>query len=413
MDKYNTKQCSKCKEIKPRTKDYFYKAKSRPDGLRSNCKECSAKYQKGLNANKAIIRKSNERPVKPGHKFCSKCDRELPLDVKHYYRGKNKDGFISRCKECKGSTFGIKYPNKHHKAKEGYKMCNKCNRELLLNALHFHRSSRTEDGFVGTCKECRGSTFEVISPNKIYKAKEGHMFCGKCHKELPLDHDHFYRREKAKNGWGSRCKICWGAKEYGVTHINVINKAKDGHKFCSICKEELPHRMFSRLAERKDGYSSRCKNCDSSISKEYISRPESKMKRAKRFKEWRQKYYATEKGKALNKKHIHLRKSRKANTIYNYTEDIWEETLEHFNNKCAYCGDATKDLQQEHVIPLSKGGYYTKQNIIPACQFCNISKHNRNLMDWYPNQPNYSKDRLDKINKWIGVKNNIQQLSIL
>lgn len=293
------------------------------------------------------------------------------------------------------------------------KQCSKCNEVLPMDVEHFYRERSKKSGFKGKCKVCCGGKYGVQYPNKLWGAKEGHMFCGKCHEELPLDHDHFYRRQNAKNGWGSWCKKCWGAKDYGVTHINVINNSKKGYKFCSICKEELPYKNFSKLKERKDGYSSRCKSCESVISKEYSSRPESKIKKAKRFKEWRKKYYATEKGKALNKKHIHLRKSRKANTIYNYSEDTWEDTLKHFKNKCAYCGDAIKELQQEHVIPMSKGGYYTKQNIIPACQHCNISKHNKDLMDWYPKQPTFSKDKLDKINRWTGTKNNIQQLSIL
>lgn len=237
--------------------------------------------------------------------------------------------------------------------------------------------------------------------------------CSKCNEILRADFNHFYRKKRSLDGLDPKCKKCWGAKEYGVRHINEVYKSKDGYKFCSRCRKELRHDKFSKLSESKDGLMSRCKVCDSSVSKEYSSRPESKIKKAKRFKEWRKKYYATKKGKALNKKHIHLRKSRKANTIYNYSEDMWEATLGHFKNKCAYCGDATKDLQQDHVIPLSKGGYYTKQNIIPACQHCNISKHNRDLTDWYPKQPTFSKDRLDKINRWTGTRNNIQQLSIL
>jgi len=39
-------------------------------------------------------------------------------------------------------------------------------------------------------------------------------------------------------------------------------------------------------------------------------------------------------------------------------------------------------LQEEHVVPVSKHGTYTPDNIIPACQTCNISKKNLALSEW-------------------------------
>lgn len=40
----NTKQCSKCKEIKPATSEYFSRDKKHRDGLFSQCKVCAAEY---------------------------------------------------------------------------------------------------------------------------------------------------------------------------------------------------------------------------------------------------------------------------------------------------------------------------------------------------------------------------------
>ena len=241
-----------------------------------------------------------------------------------------------------------------------------------------------------------------------YNMKE----CNKCNKNLPKDNNHFYRRKKSKDGWDYKCKMCWGKKGYGVTQINATYKAKPGYKFCSTCKEEKIFSEFNKTRAIKDGYSVQCRVCSKKRNKEYNSRPEVKIKREQRFKEWRRMFYATAEGRAMNQKHLNLRRSRKANAIYNYTESIWEETLTHFNYECSYCGDTEKPLHQEHVIPLSKGGYYTRQNIIPACQYCNSSKHDKDLDDWYPNFVYYSKERHDKVKKWIGVKDNNQQLAL-
>jgi len=61
-----TKLCSKCKEEKPLTKDYFYKRSISSDGFRSECKLCCKKNRKKewdkkyRDNNKEIVKKSKE-----------------------------------------------------------------------------------------------------------------------------------------------------------------------------------------------------------------------------------------------------------------------------------------------------------------------------------------------------------------
>ena len=48
--------------------------------------------------------------------------------------------------------------------------------------------------------------------------------------------------------------------------------------------------------------------------------------------------------------------------------------------KCVYCGAAAADgaiLQADHVFPASKGGPATMDNLVTACQPCNIGKRDR------------------------------------
>jgi 5-methylcytosine-specific restriction endonuclease McrA len=49
---------------------------------------------------------------------------------------------------------------------------------------------------------------------------------------------------------------------------------------------------------------------------------------------------------------------------------------------CAYCGDATRPLQKDCVLPLSRGGRYTLTNVVPACGSCNASKSNDEVTSW-------------------------------
>jgi 5-methylcytosine-specific restriction endonuclease McrA len=49
---------------------------------------------------------------------------------------------------------------------------------------------------------------------------------------------------------------------------------------------------------------------------------------------------------------------------------------------CAYCGVRDKPLQKDCVQPLSRGGRYTFDNIVPACRSCNTSKCNDEVTAW-------------------------------
>lgn len=57
------------------------------------------------------------------------------------------------------------------------------------------------------------------------------------------------------------------------------------------------------------------------------------------------------------------------------TQDEWKLLLHMTDNRCLYCGEQSNSLEQEHWIPVIKGGSYTYSNIVPACRSCNASKH--------------------------------------
>ncbi|QPE05666.1 HNH endonuclease [Microbacterium schleiferi] len=50
--------------------------------------------------------------------------------------------------------------------------------------------------------------------------------------------------------------------------------------------------------------------------------------------------------------------------------------------RCAYCGAADVPLQKDCVLPISRGGSYTIENVVPACGRCNASKCNTEVTSW-------------------------------
>lgn len=49
---------------------------------------------------------------------------------------------------------------------------------------------------------------------------------------------------------------------------------------------------------------------------------------------------------------------------------------------CAYCGATDVPLQRDCVLPISRGGRYTLDNVVPACRSCNASKCNGEVTGW-------------------------------
>lgn len=54
--------------------------------------------------------------------------------------------------------------------------------------------------------------------------------------------------------------------------------------------------------------------------------------------------------------------------------------IEH-SNTCCYCG-STNNIETDHLIPRSKGGTDSGDNLIPACKACNSSKKDKDMLTW-------------------------------
>jgi 5-methylcytosine-specific restriction endonuclease McrA len=70
------------------------------------------------------------------------------------------------------------------------------------------------------------------------------------------------------------------------------------------------------------------------------------------------------------------------------TRQDWVDCLKAYARTCAYCGycgDAPGALFEpvmEHVVPVSRGGQTSWNNIVPACWRCNKHKGSRDPIEW-------------------------------
>lgn len=73
-----------------------------------------------------------------------------------------------------------------------------------------------------------------------------------------------------------------------------------------------------------------------------------------------------------------------------------QKLVKEASNTCAYCGcDGDEEgLQWEHIIPKSRGGAETIDNMVLCCKRCNLAKSDRDPFEWYGEEKRYEVPRL-------------------
>ena len=64
------------------------------------------------------------------------------------------------------------------------------------------------------------------------------------------------------------------------------------------------------------------------------------------------------------------------------------------DNACAYCDAANDNFHWEHIIPKSRGGPDSIDNMVLACPDCNLRKGAKDPFEWYGDKRKYKIPRL-------------------
>lgn len=331
-------------------------------------------------------------------RVCAKCKRSLPKTTYFFAQGE-KNGFHYYCKECEGTNFQWGRNAQKEFNRNGFHYCTKCDRVLPLNIIYFYptvgRCNKT--GFHSNCRECISKINDnfLIHTFSDYKdflnIKEGYKVCTSCLIEYPNTGFYFFNKNDRENGM-TICKKCKG-NYFGIFQMNVVlkNELPDGFKYCNGCKKLITEEQYNKEYM--------CEDCAREKRKIYNQTPQAKIRLGKSR---------------------HKRLFQKKQLLSDLTEDEWIDTLLYFNNSCAYCGISEEEhklkynerLQQDHIIPVSKNGEYTKNNIIPACKSCNPSKNAKTLEE-YVIYKGLSKEVYDKIINFVKINskdNNLEEV---
>lgn len=205
-------------------------------------------------------------------------------------------------------------------------------------------------------------------------------------------------------GWCNRHYLRW--RNHGEPTAGgpspTVRRAQDlpdGRRVCAGCRRTLALTEFDRDPAGSLGRRSRCKECRSAHMKAYYAKDPERFREyertrrreltehmraldAERYERHREKRIA------LASEHAHTRRIR----MQDAPMDRWisRASLRRRDGEaCCYCGvqmtfRAPRKGEYlpmlatiEHIVPVSKGGTHTWDNVTLACWRCNIARGNR------------------------------------
>jgi hypothetical protein len=227
-----TKRCSICHENKPL--DAFTKDRSRPDGLRVQCRVCLTKVRPPRGVRAA----QNEAKKKHTEKPCTTCGQVKPMTA--FYRCDNVDGRQGQCKKCVAAY-------------------NKTMQESRAAANAVWRKNNIERAREQEKKRAR--RYLATKPGLRAKKLQYRRDWGKKNRDITNAHRDNYEARKKGNGgthttgqwkslcvrYGNTCLCCGGTKPLTKDHVvpvsrggcNDISNIQPLCRSCNSSKREM------------------------------------------------------------------------------------------------------------------------------------------------------------------------------
>ena len=183
------------------------------------------------------------------------------------------------------------------------------------------------------------------------------------------------KRRARENQRKARKNQLFSARLRGVIDAAAIDGVQAalvdmGACFCVQCEQTHPLSAFYKGSVYPKRKKPICADCERAKVRLYYKQ-NTKNERARVAK-----YKKTDRGRQSNRSYGHRRRVKVASGVTGYsaiTIDQWLKLVEVSKSKCYWCGKKCKPTR-DHVIPVSRGGLDTIQNVVVACMACNTSK---------------------------------------
>lgn len=209
--------------------------------------------------------------------------------------------------------------------------------------------------------------------------------CTKCEITKPIDDFSVNKRNKT-DGRQPKCKAC-NSKYYSERSDKIKKRINEhyhnNHERVLEERAELRKRPEAKAkkAEQDRKYVQNNRNKINQYHNQWQKENRDKVRVYHR--NWYAENYPLQRARMLA--NIHKRRARiLANGNNTLTkEDI--ELLFSTTNSCSYCSATGVKLTLDHIVPISRGGTNSPDNIALACGHCNSSKGNKTLDEWLNN----------------------------
>jgi len=195
--------------------------------------------------------------------------------------------------------------------------------------------------------------------------------CTACSEKKPWDA--FHRQSKSVNGRRPVCRACTAKrvaerKEVNREHIREIGTASK-RRTRAQCPEKERAVAKAWRERNKEKVSER--------NRRYYAENKARVQEAVR------KYNAEHVGEAKAWQQNYRARRRAGGSL---TGDDMRRVLSS-SAECFYCEAPYTDRRRptvDHIVPLSRGGTNTCNNLVSCCRSCNSSKKNRTVSEWTP-----------------------------
>jgi 5-methylcytosine-specific restriction endonuclease McrA len=239
--------------------------------------------------------------------------------------------------------------------------------------------------------------------------------CPKCHRLLPRTE--YFRNRAQPSGYSVYCKLCDMAAANTRRPRNMPPRLPEGFRRCYVCKAMKPITDFYRNRAQANGYSFACKSCERERAECYrkarlpqyaeYSRanrrrnPEAWKARDKRYRVTnreplalkRKVYEKTHAPEIRQTKRRYKKRHPEQGADYRARRLAWQKgspvitkvdrlaIIARDGSRCHICKRliTPKDLTLDHLIPLSKGGPHTPENLACAHRVCNSQRNDGRL----------------------------------
>jgi HNH endonuclease len=372
------KLCRKCGEFKPYSE--FTKNAQIKDGHHVYCKTCKHAYEATTpGTNGRGFRLTKQQLQLRTEKRCGRCGQTK--SVEDFTRlSTSVDGRYCYCRDCKREIEKARWDASSTSLKKReIQAISKLSPEDLDKLIETYRNAQAD---------------EVEPP---YEGHEGKT-CSKCGQYK--SYEQFGKLASQKDGYHYWCKDCKRTYEsmgfalegrsIRPTREEVLNRKE---KKCFKCNVVKPVEDFGKSSDRYDGLKGMCRECERKYMRDYYhgvhpEAPERPVAQGPRFKtpvdpERLKEEIERQESARKVMRHNNRAARREAEGSFTFVE-FRTKFKDVFDCRCAYCNKELDFLNAEpdHVIPIIKDGTNDIDNIVPACNSCNSSKGDLDVVYW-------------------------------